>query len=96
MYTVAIEPLLALLCSKVQGGVGLELGLKASIVVSAYADDVSVLVKNDQDMQAVMHALHVYQRASSAKVNWGNSGALLYGGWRQSDVPQLPRGMGCK
>lgn len=55
LYTVAIEMLLALLHRKDQGGVGLELGFKAPIVVSTYADDVSVLVKNDQDLQAVMH-----------------------------------------
>ena len=59
---------------------GLELGFKATIVVSAFADDVSALVKNNKDLQAVMHALHVYQRASSAKVNWGESGPLLPGG----------------
>lgn len=76
---MASEPLLALLFRKVQGGVGLELGFKAPIVVSAYADDVSVLVKNNQNLQAVMHALHVHQRALSSKVNWGKSGVLLCG-----------------
>lgn len=39
----AIEALLVLLHGKVQGGVGLEIGFKAPIVVSAYADDVPVL-----------------------------------------------------
>ena len=47
---------------------GVELGFKAPILVSAYEDDMSVLVKNDQNLQAAMHALYVYQRASSTKV----------------------------
>lgn len=68
---MAIEPLLALLRRRVQGGVGLELGFKDPIMVSAYADDVSVVVKNEQDLQAVVGTLQTYQRASSVKVNWG-------------------------
>lgn len=90
---MAIEPLLALLRRRVQGIVGLELGFKDPIMVSAYADDVSVMVKNEKDLQAVVGTLQTYQRASSAKVNWGKSEALLCGVWRKSEVPQLPEGL---
>lgn len=92
-YTMAIKLLIALLRRRVQGGVGLELGFKDPIVVSSYADDLSVVVKNEQDLQAVVGTLQIYQRASSAKVNWGKSGTLLCGVWRESEVPQLPGGL---
>ena len=41
------------------------------IAVSAYADDVSVMVRDGQDMQELETSLKVYEGASSAKVNWG-------------------------
>ena len=50
---------------------GLELGFKDPFVASAYADDMSLLLKNEQDLQEVVGALQIYQRASSAKVNLG-------------------------
>ena len=46
---------------------GLELGFKDPFDVSAYADDMSLLLKNEQDLQEVVGALQIYQRASSAK-----------------------------
>ena len=53
----------------------------AGIAVSAYADDVSVMVRDGQDMQALENSLKVYEGASSAKVNWGKSKALMWGMW---------------
>ncbi|KAM6894042.1 uncharacterized protein FYW49_020396 [Xenentodon cancila] len=45
------------------------------------------------DMARVAETLSVYEAASSAKVNWGKSEAILAGGWRDRDIPQLPGGL---
>lgn len=67
-----------------------ELGLNNPIVASAYANDVSVLVRDRQDIQALESSLQAYEIASSDRVNWGKSEAMLCGAWRQGRVPQLP------
>jgi hypothetical protein len=45
------------------------MGVLTSIAMSAYADGISVLVRDGQDMQALENSLKVYKGASSAKVN---------------------------
>jgi hypothetical protein len=47
------------------------MGVLTGIAVSAYADDVSLMVRDGQDMEALETSLKVYEGASSAKVNWG-------------------------
>ena len=47
-----------------------------SIVLSAYADDVSVLVKDDKDTAALIKCLDSFRLASSLKCNWEKSKAL--------------------
>ena len=43
------------------------------ISLSAYADDVCVLLRIQGDAKIVKKDLEQYERASSAKVNWGKS-----------------------
>ncbi|KAI4892597.1 hypothetical protein NFI96_030647 [Prochilodus magdalenae] len=57
-------------------------------------DDVSVFVRNGTDIRELEECLHAYSAASSAKVNWGKSGALLCGPWRDTEPAQLPGGLG--
>lgn len=64
-YTIATEPLLALLRRTGQDVVHLDLVFKANMLVSSYADDVCTLFKNGQDLEA----LQVYKRASSVTLN---------------------------
>ena len=52
---------------------------KSLVVVSAYPDDVLVFVRNGRDIQPLETSLQEYEKASSAKVNWSKSGALLCG-----------------
>ena len=47
-----------------------------SIVLSAYADDVSVRVKDDKDTAALIKCLDSFRLASSLKCNWEKSKAL--------------------
>lgn len=53
------------------------MGMLTGIAVSVYADYVSVMDRDGQDMQALETSLKVYERALSAKVNWGKSKTLL-------------------
>ena len=42
-----------------------------SVILSAYADDVSVVVKDDNDIAALVKCLDLFCSASSLKCNWG-------------------------
>ncbi|KAL7843426.1 hypothetical protein AOLI_G00249380 [Acnodon oligacanthus] len=84
------EPLLGLIRKRVKG-VSIQ-GLPC-VSISAYADDVSVFVSNRVDVQELEDCLQTYSAASSAKVNWGKSGALLGGPWSSTEAPRLPGGL---
>ncbi|KAI4903397.1 hypothetical protein NFI96_004731 [Prochilodus magdalenae] len=73
---------------------GLSIHGLPSITVSAYADAVSVFVRNGTDIRELEECLHTYSAASSVKVDWGKSGALLCVPWRDTEPPQLPGGLG--
>jgi len=49
------------------------------IKMSAYADDLTVLIRANQDVNVVKKCLETYEKASSAKVNWGQSVAVWCG-----------------
>lgn len=42
----------------------------------AYADDLRVLIRGNEDVNVVKKCLETYEKASSAKVNWGKSVAV--------------------
>lgn len=79
LYSVAIEPLLCRLRSRLRGLSLPELAHSHPVVVSAYVDDVNVLVQNQGDVQELKESLVLYEKASSARVNWGKSEACLVG-----------------
>jgi hypothetical protein len=66
------------------------MGVLTGIAVLAYADDGFC---DGQDMQALENSLKVYEGASSAKMNWCKSKALLCGAWRDRAPPLLPGGL---
>ncbi|KAJ3581933.1 hypothetical protein NHX12_016070 [Muraenolepis orangiensis] len=68
-------------------------GLECPPTLSAYADDVSIFVSSQRDVQCLQDTLSLYERASSARVNWAKSSALLLGCWREQVVPSLPGGL---
>ena len=51
--------------------------------VIAYADDVTVLVTNPGDFHAVQQAIHLYERATGARLNPRKSKALAIGAWTE-------------
>ncbi|KAJ3586493.1 hypothetical protein NHX12_012891, partial [Muraenolepis orangiensis] len=94
LYSLAIEPLLCRLRSKLSGlSLPASCGLECPPTLSAYADDVSIFVSSQRDVQCLQDTLSLYERASSARVNWAKSSALLLGRWREQVVPSLPGGL---
>ncbi len=73
VYSIVIEPLL---CKLRRELMGLQVNtLNCSIKLSAYADDVTVIIRDQSDIQVLKQALEFYGKASSAVVNWGKSDA---------------------
>lgn len=91
MYSIAIEPLLCRLRRQLTGLQVNTLDFKCPVKLSAYADDVTVLISNLNDVECVKTALECYGNAASAKVNWQKCDAL----WRGQDFisPSLPGGL---
>ncbi len=91
LYSIIIEPLLCKL-RKVLAGVHINyLNSQESVKLSAYADDVTVVIRGDYDVEMVKNALECYGKASSAKVNWCKSDAVWCGQIVKS--PALPGGL---
>ncbi|CAM4547526.1 unnamed protein product [Lepidochelys olivacea] len=63
------------------------------LVLSAYADDVLLVVQDPGDLARVEACQAIYSAASSARVNWVKSSGLAVGDWRQGfprDLSGLP------
>ncbi|CAM2112141.1 unnamed protein product [Caretta caretta] len=56
------------------------------LVLSAYADDVLLVVQDPGDLARVEACQAIYSAASSARVNWVKSSGLAAGDWRQGDI----------
>ncbi|KAJ3595924.1 hypothetical protein NHX12_002336 [Muraenolepis orangiensis] len=79
LYALSLEPLLNKICSKLQG---LFLpGFNGNLVLSAYADDVVVFVRDQTDIDVIVDIVREFSSASSARVNWKKSEALAVGEW---------------
>ncbi|CAM2097338.1 unnamed protein product [Caretta caretta] len=60
------------------------------LVLSAYADDVLLVVQDPGDLARVEACQAIYSAASSARVNWIKSSGLAVGDWRQpTDFEEL-------
>lgn len=90
LYSLAVEPLLCLLRKRLSG---LQIE-KCLIKVSAYADDITAVIRHEQDVVSLETALQVYGSASSAKLNWDKTEALWCGSVRRENhLPLLPGGI---
>ncbi|CAM2114236.1 unnamed protein product [Caretta caretta] len=60
------------------------------MVLSAYADDVLLVVQDSGDLARVEACQAIYLAASSAQVNWVKSSGLAEGDWQQeSSLPPV-------
>ncbi|XP_040928666.1 transposon TX1 uncharacterized 149 kDa protein [Betta splendens] len=90
LYALSIEPLLCKIRSSVDGLFLPDCTLR--LVLSAYADDVVVLVRTQHDIQMLEKTVKRFNEVSSAKVNWNKSEALAVGSWKNGR-PRLPGGL---
>ncbi|CAM2096366.1 unnamed protein product [Caretta caretta] len=77
LYALAIEPFLCLLRRRLTGLVLWEPELR--LVLSAYADDVLLVVQDPGDLALVEACQAIYSAASSARVNWVKALAWRWG-----------------
>ena len=90
LYSLAIEPLLHKL-RKDLSGVFFP-GCSSAVKLSAYADDVIVTVNKQSDIDCLEKNIHLFNKMSSAKVNWKKSEAVMVGD-KLSDKLSLPEGL---
>lgn len=90
LYSLAIEPLLNKLRGALSGVVLPE--FINPIRLSAYADDLVLMVRGDRDIEVTIKILKDFNTVSSARVNWAKSEALLLGQWADG-APTLPDGL---
>ncbi len=88
LYSIAFEPLLCKFRRELMGLRIREIDSSQFIKMSAYADDLTVLIRGNQDVNVVKKCLETYEKASSAKVNWGKSVAVWCG--HDNNGPILP------
>jgi len=74
LFSLLLEPLLINLRLSLSGFVPSP--EEHHIIVSAYADDICVIIRNDQDLTTLLESLRMFHRTSSLKVNWQKSKAL--------------------
>jgi len=79
LYALAVEPLLCLLRKNVSG-VCVGNSIYNTIKLTAYADDITVFVKTQADVNKIKNCLCLYEKASSAKLNWSKTEALWCNG----------------
>ncbi|CAM2098322.1 unnamed protein product [Caretta caretta] len=75
LYALAIKPFLGILHRRLTGLVLRELELQ--LVLSAYADDVLLVVQDPGDLAWVEACQAIYSAASSPRVNWVKSSSLM-------------------
>lgn len=89
LYSLVIEPLLCRLRRDLSG-----INVMRGISISAYADDVTVFISNQNDVNILTETMRNYGKASSARVNWGKSEGLIIGQWKGGQgPPKLPGGL---
>ena len=90
LYSLSIEPLLQNVRLFIDG---LFLpDISTHFISSAYADDIVIFIKNQEDIERLSQTVETFGKLSAAKVNWEKSEALAVGRWA-AGLPQLPGGL---
>ena len=93
LYVIALEPLLVSIRQQMpQNNGGVE---GPRFVLTAYADDVCVSIRDQNSVLCLRQCLEKFSAASSSEVNWNKSTALWCGHKDLSSIPPplLPQGM---
>ncbi|KAL3193060.1 hypothetical protein MRX96_058561 [Rhipicephalus microplus] len=86
LFVMRIDPFIRLILadSKIRG---LPLPGSTTVKVSAYADDVTVFIRDEESMIHVLRQFEEYSRLSGAKLNMNKSSALVLGDPRKVSPP---------
>lgn len=90
LYSLAIEPLLQRIRTKLHGIC--VPNCKENLILSAYADDVIIMISRQSDIEVLLKLLSAFKKVSSASINWRKSETVLLGKWAEGK-PQLPEGL---
>ena len=93
LYALSIEPLLHKLRSSLSGLI--LPGFSGRHVLSAYADDVIILLRTQEDIVILQKVVDDFGVLSAAKVNWQKSEAVALGAWKNGFL-RLPGGLSWK
>ncbi len=93
LYALSLEPLLSKIRTSLDG---LFLpSFNSNIVLSAYADDIIVLIKTQNDVEILTNLTDKYNNLSAAKINWNKSEAVAVGNW-PNGLPTLSQNLAWK
>lgn len=94
LYAISIEPFLVSLRSQLSGfNISSDPGID-SVKLTAYADDVTVVIKDTEDVTKLVSTLNTFQQASSARINWEKCESFIVGDWKSEGPPKLPQQCG--
>jgi len=85
LYALCVHPLLRTLENRLTG-VSIGEGRKR-ISVLAYADDITVLLSNREDIEKVHHSIRIHEEAAGAQLNPNKSRTIAVGGWTEPITP---------
>ncbi len=88
LYSLIIETLLCRLRKDLKGTLIPHVNGYSKVVLSAYADDITVFITGKEDITILTNIINFYEKASSAKVNWTKSEGFMVG--NVQNLPQLP------
>jgi hypothetical protein len=81
LYALCVHPLLRTLENRLMGVSIGEQGQRISVL--AYADDITVLISNREDIDKVHQAIRIYEQTTGAKLNPNKSRAIAVGSWTE-------------
>lgn len=90
LYTLSLEPLFCMLQRKLSGLQVHGKPIEEAVMLLSYVDNIAVIIQNPQYVQVVQQVLRVYEQASSARANWGKTGAFSCGTGNQGRDFALP------
>ena len=62
-----------------------------TVTLTAYTDDLTVILQSQEDVKVLSQVLQTYQRAASAKINWEKCSSFLNEDRQDSTPSVLPQ-----
>jgi hypothetical protein len=89
LYAICLDPLLNALEAILTGSRLGRCHVKNTVI--AYADDVTLLVSDPQDIPKIQAVIQKYETASGARINYKKSQAMAIGTWNtETNVMNIP------